>query len=742
MRVIEITREEEFERMEPQWNALLRESAADTIFLTWEWLSAWWRSFGQRGELRILAVSEDNGTLRALAPLRRGAERKYGRTVPTLSFIGDGSFDSDYLDFIVARGFEEPAVAAVLRYLGAEIDGGAVLQLNEVPETSPTLAVLTQTAQSGFVWRESNVDCGTVPLPPSWDEYLGMLKPRFRTKIRSVLRTLEEREDVRFGFCRSAAEVERLLPVLFDLHTRRWREAGQPGVFGAERKRDFYAAISPLLLDRDWLRFSWLEWRGQILACQYGFEYNGVYSQLQEGYEPAAEHWNLGVGLRAWSIRTFIERGLREYDFLGGMGRHKSDWGAAVKRSKRVLLARDNFRNDLLFRRGPEWEEAAREQVKRLAPKSLLDARRARALGARPGAPAGTAAEEGGLRKVAADCYYRLGVSGVMRSLREKYHLTVGRNGHWPPVSWDRRTEPSARILYYHRVNDEHDAFSPAMPAAVFAQQMEFVAQNYKVVSLTEALARLAARVPENVVAITFDDGYQDNYINAFPILERHGLTATIFLATGGLDRREPLWFEQLAQALKNTAREFVDLEIDIPRRFWLRSEADRLRANADIYGLLRGLSDEERRRAVTALLAHLGVKPDPFWGDKMLTWDQVRTMKARGIDFGGHTVTHPFLSRLTEERAAWEVSECKRRIEQELQTPVKHFAYPSGREMDFASANKNVLQIAGYEAAVTTIWGMNFSSTDRMELRRGQPWEENPALFAYKFDWYQLVNG
>jgi peptidoglycan/xylan/chitin deacetylase (PgdA/CDA1 family) len=335
-----------------------------------------------------------------------------------------------------------------------------------------------------------------------------------------------------------------------------------------------------------------------------------------------------------------------------------------------------------------------------------------------------------------------LGVSGLIRNLREKYHLSIPHNGHWPPISWGRRIEPSARILYYHRVNDENDPFSPSMATALFAQQMRFVARHYKVVSLTEALDRLEARVPENVLAITFDDGYQDNYTNAFPILQQYGLTATIFLTTGGLDEREPLWFEQLAQALKKSAQTFVDLEIDIPRRFWLRSERERLDANAGIYGLLRNLSDADRRLRVSEVLKHLAVPADQAWADKMLTWDQVRLMKARGIDFGGHTVTHPFLSKLTQERATWEISECKRRIEQELQAPVKHFAYPSGREMDFASANKELLQIAGYEAALTTIWGMNFSSTDRMELRRGQPWEDNPALFAYKFDWYQLVNG
>lgn len=124
-----------------------------------------------------------------------------------------------------------------------------------------------------------------------------------------------------------------------------------------------------------------------------------------------------------------------------------------------------------------------------------------------------------------------------------------------------------------------------------------------------------------------------------------------------------------------------------------------------------------------------------------MLRWDQIREMQRRGIDFGAHTVSHPFVSRLTPEQGCYEISECKRRIEEELQLPVEHFAYPNGREEDFSPWNKDLLRAAGYRAAVSTIWGMNDQETDRMELRRGQPWETNVAQFACKLDWYQLAN-
>jgi len=448
--------------------------------------------------------------------------------------------------------------------------------------------------------------------------------------------------------------------------------------------------------------------------------------------------------LRAWTIREFIKEGLTEYDFLGGIGRHKSDWGAETKQSKRVLLAGQSWKNRLLCH-GPEWAARARECVNKIVPDRLL-ARRTRTPEPESAAqdqgqdmPQGSSA--GWMRTAGANCYFYSGLPGLVRRFRDQYQLSVS-TGNGSRISCRRRSEASARILYYHRVNDECDPFFPAFSTAVFNQQMGFVARHYKVVTLGELLAHLESESTEPVVAITFDDGYEDNYQNAFPVLQRYGLPATIFLTTGSMDSREPLWFEQLALALKKTSREFIDLEIDLPRRFRTRSTAERLQANARIFALLRTLPEGDRRRWLADILDKLAVPPDQERRDKTLTWDQVRLMKRDGIDFGSHTVTHPFLSRLTREQVKWEVVESKKRIEGELQSPVQYFAYPNGREEDIGAWNKELLREVGYRAALTTIWGMNYRSTDLMELRRGGPWEEMLALFAYKMDWYQLVNG
>ena len=750
MRVVECRSEAGLLELRRQWGELMELSLSDTIFLTWEWVSAWWEAYGIPGELNILLAFDEKDVLRGIAPLRRRTIRRYGRDYPTLSFIGDGSADSDYLDFVIRAGDEAVVLEAFSGYWQDQLRRGTLLTLNTIPDSSPNLPVLRELGnRSGMVWSETAEPCSVVRMAGDWQAYLKQLAPRFRTKVRSVLRNLESRSEASFSFCERADELDRLLPALFDLHQRRWAKASKPGVFRGEQKRLFYRLLSPLLLERGWLGFSSVEWNGQIISSQYGFRYRNRYLQLQEGYDPACEHLNPGAGLRAWSIQQLLKDGVTEYDFLGGTGRHKSDWGAVVTLSKNIVLGGAQPAN-ILFCQGPAWMLKARQTVKHLVPARVLAARDADQERKRiahfqaveTGMPDTDSAKQW-VRNTMASCYCRSPLPSLLMPFRDRYQIQVSRKGALPKISFEERSGPSVRILYFHRVNDEGDPFFPSMPTALFEQEMRFISRRYKVVSLGDAVRRLAeGGPPEPVISITFDDGYQDNFLNAFPILQRYGLPATIFLTTGSIDSREPLWFERLALAFKKTSLESIDLEIDIPRRLWMRTEAERLQANDELYTVLRGLADEQRQEWLSEILSRLGGQEGRERNDKMLTWEQTRHMQKHGVDFGGHTVNHPFVSRLRPEQGGWEISECKRRIEAELQVPVKHFAYPSGREQDVAEWNKKLVQQAGYEAAVSTKWGLNNPDTDRLEMRRGGPWEEHPALFAAKLDWYQWVNG
>src|SRR6266850_506179 len=141
----------------------------------------------------------------------------------------------------------------------------------------------------------------------------------------------------------------------------------------------------------------------------------------------------------------------------------------------------------------------------------------------------------------------------VVQAVSVALHRT-GMTAALATVAGHARRDAAFPILSYHRVNDARDPFFDSLPTEVFEQQMSHVARHYRVFSVEELTDRLRrGGLPRNAVAITFDDGYRDNLTHAAPILSRHGLPATVFLATSFMGTAEVPWVDRLAMALKAT---------------------------------------------------------------------------------------------------------------------------------------------------------------------------------------------
>ncbi len=367
--VREIRDADEWASLQQEWNEVLASSRSNTIFLTWEWLYEWWRSYGGGRSLRILLLREDDGRLAAIAPLMNDTirTRPFGQ-FRAIRFVGDGTFDSDYLDLICRPGSEPEVVGAVLERLDTSTEWD-VLVLNDIPTDSPNLGpIADECRRRGYRVSRTPVPCACTVLPATWDAFLPRLKPRFRTKVRSLLRAAggeEGREPLEY--CRSEADLDAWLETLFDLHTRRWRSIGQPGVFGDPRKREFYRRLGRRFLERGWLRFSRLRTDDRPVAMQFCFEYDNRTFLLQEGFDPDEVHRNAGHTLRALVFADNIRRGVAAYDFLGGVSEHKLLWGAAVKESVRLTIVRPTLRGRR-YRLMTNGVERLKESVRRIAP--------------------------------------------------------------------------------------------------------------------------------------------------------------------------------------------------------------------------------------------------------------------------------------------------------------------------------------------------------------------------------------
>jgi len=307
-------------------------------------------------------------------------------------------------------------------------------------------------------------------------------------------------------------------------------------------------------------------------------------------------------------------------------------------------------------------------------------------------------------------------------------------------VGYARRA-PAFPILTFHRVNDDGDPFFPAVPTAVFEDHVAHLARHYDVLTIEEAAERLQARrAPRNGLAITFDDGYRDNLTQAAPILARHGIPATIFLATGHIGTGIPMWFDQVAQALKTTEADAVVLGAGRPLE--LSSRSSRLVALQAALAHLKSLPDLERRRALDRLVATLSPRPFPDAEPVMLDWPGVAEIRRLGFSVGAHTISHPILSRVTAEQAWTEISGSKSTIERMLGEPVRAFAYPNGGAEDYTPAVVAQVRDAGFLCALTTRHGVNTAATPRFELRRGSPGigRGHVPTFAVKLAYYRLA--
>ncbi len=269
-------------------------------------------------------------------------------------------------------------------------------------------------------------------------------------------------------------------------------------------------------------------------------------------------------------------------------------------------------------------------------------------------------------------------------------------------------------VLAYHRIVDYRqaafDMFVPNVSAtpAMFAEQMDFVAQHFNVVSLAELHHWLAEKrpLPPNPLLLTFDDGYRDNLQHAFPILKQYNFPATIFLATNYIGKKKPFFWDLVAYCFHHTKKETVNLA-HMGQQHWT-NQAEQIVVTKRWLEVLKHLPNDEKETAVRQLPQQLEVTLSENAFDGIcLTWDEVRTMfKSNLITFGAHTQNHPILTRILIEEAAHEIIGSQARIEAEIGSKIDTFAYPNGQASDFNSRLMNILQKNGFTSAFTLIAG------------------------------------
>ncbi len=287
-------------------------------------------------------------------------------------------------------------------------------------------------------------------------------------------------------------------------------------------------------------------------------------------------------------------------------------------------------------------------------------------------------------------------------------------------------------VLIYHRALPHADPLLPGEPDAhVFGWQMESLARHFRVLPLSEAIDRLAdGTLKPRSAAVTFDDGYADNYTVALPILRKLRLPATFFVTTGYTDGGR-MWNDSVIEALRGASAGTLDLRGLGLGELPIGDVASRRRAIDGLIGAWKYLPPAERDELAARLVALVGT---PVPQSLMMTSEQIAQLSRAGMEIGAHTVTHTLLVKLGETEARRELAESRAKLRAMTGQDVRVFAYPNGKPgTDYTERDVRLTRELGFTGAVTTAWGVGTPGSDPLQVPRFTPWDRTPTRFLLR---------
>lgn len=276
-------------------------------------------------------------------------------------------------------------------------------------------------------------------------------------------------------------------------------------------------------------------------------------------------------------------------------------------------------------------------------------------------------------------------------------------------------------ILTFHRIIDTEYFIPPmALTPDTFDSLLKTVLHFYEIIDLKIAVDKLkAGEFLGNKIAITFDDGYIDNYDIAMPILKKYDAPATFFVPVDQIESNEPYWWDCLYFLVKKNEKRFKDFFVNEKRIYEEFKDIDCF-FDLEVDSLCRELvrrinmmADHDRNNFLSKLRDNLGV----YLGERLLmNWDEIIRLSNNGHSIGSHTITHTPLTDLSEKNVHKELLQSKKILEQKIKKTIPGFCYPRGAWNE--KIEKQVKK-ANYDFAVTTEFGKNYGNFSFFSMKR-----------------------
>ena len=324
------------------------------------------------------------------------------------------------------------------------------------------------------------------------------------------------------------------------------------------------------------------------------------------------------------------------------------------------------------------------------------------------------------------------GVDGIKYSARRfgaRLLFVSGATGAYRRLSLRNR----AVVLMYHKVMPWNEGKSAAFEGmqvdpATFERQMAYLKNHFHLLALDDLRRHIRNRipVPPNSCLVTFDDGWKDNYLHAYPVLNRYKIPAVVFLSVGHNGTRKRFWQERTFAALigiREAAARNRDV-LDRKRHLPIGMKVEELAAwpeskfREEVRERIRSLKKLplSRIEPIVDELAECAGTYSYDEGEAFLSWEDVLTMSRGGIDFGSHGMCHEILTNLSLEEVREEVRTSKAIIEERIQKSVYSFSYPNG---NYDPVVRKCVEECGYEIAFGTSRGFVGPEDDPLSLKR-----------------------
>lgn len=375
-----LTEADSFEKLRASWCELHDADPAASVFMSWEWQSAWWKHYGPGRDLRLVIARDDAGRVVGIAPLHIERQRVARCTeVRVLRWGGTGGDTSpDDLDPLVDPSRSKDVVKALVRAILDLSPGWDVAILSDLNASNEFWKTLNDMAAARFprLGHDEPIQIAYVDLPQSWDDYLQSVGGDRRYTIRNTRRKAETQHGIGFRVFESGDDLSMIYDSLVELHRKRWSARGVPHAFSTESYVQFHREAVIGCSRRGWIRFFALVKDEQPIAAFYCYNYRGKVFYFQAGYDPAHEKVRPGLVLMGHALEHSITSGCEIFDYLRGDHEYKNQWGKGLRETRTTKIYNRTFKARIYQFARDSWP-ALKTRVKARYPWLLSLRRRA-----------------------------------------------------------------------------------------------------------------------------------------------------------------------------------------------------------------------------------------------------------------------------------------------------------------------------------------------------------------------------